>query len=99
MGRGDILRLRLTTLNPRIPGRFAPCAQVPVKRGPIPLVDPVFVQGAHARGVTVHAWTINERAQMENLLDLGVDGIFSDRPTVLKEVLLQRGLWTESSPA
>jgi glycerophosphoryl diester phosphodiesterase len=40
-------------------------------------------------------WTIDERAQMERLLDLGVDGIMTDRPTVLKEVLVGRGQWVD----
>jgi glycerophosphoryl diester phosphodiesterase len=47
--------------------------------------------------VAVHVWTINDRGKMGELLDLGVDGIFSDRPTLLKEVLVERGLWTDPS--
>jgi glycerophosphoryl diester phosphodiesterase len=97
MGRGEILRLRLTSLHLRVPGPFAPCAQVPTRKGPLPLVDSAFVKVAHARGVAVQVWTINDRAQIERLLDLNVDGIFSDRPTLLKEVLSQRGQWTEAS--
>lgn len=96
MGRSEILRLRVTGLNERIPGGFAPCAQVPIRRGLLPLVDRAFVEGAHARRVAVQVWTINDPVQMEHLLDLGVDGIFSDRPTMLKEVLVRRGLWTEA---
>jgi glycerophosphoryl diester phosphodiesterase len=41
----------------------------------------------------VHVWTINDRATMERLLDLGVDGILSDRPSLLKEVFVARDLW------
>ena len=57
------------------------------------MVDRRFVAGAHRRGVGVHVWTINEREPMERLLDLGVDAILSDRPTLLKQVLTERGLW------
>jgi glycerophosphoryl diester phosphodiesterase len=43
----------------------------------------------------VHVWTVNDRDEMERLLDLGVDAILSDRPTVLKQVLTGRGLWID----
>ncbi len=64
--------------------------QVPVKQG-IQIVDQAFVEAAHAAGKQVHVWTINERAEMESLLDLGVDGLITDRPDTLREVMLARG--------
>jgi glycerophosphoryl diester phosphodiesterase len=67
--------------------------QVPhVHRG-ITYVDRAFVERAHASGRQVHVWTIDDRAEMEYLLDLGVDGIISDRTDVLREVLVERGQW------
>ena len=64
--------------------------QVPIELDGIPVVTPVFVQRAHANGLAVHVWTINDREQMEWLLDIGVDGIMTDRPTLLEEVLATR---------
>lgn len=71
----------------------ANAAQVPVKQGPITVVDDAFVARAHALGVHVHVWTIDDAAEMHRLFDLGVDGIMTDRPTVLRDVFEERGLW------
>jgi len=56
---------------------------------------PLLVRRAHASGVHVHVWTIDDPDRMERLVDLGVDGIFTDRTDVLKDVLSRRGLWRE----
>lgn len=95
MGSTAVAVLRLNSWGLPSPGiRFpAACAQVPICRGRVPVLDRRFLEAAHRRGLVVHVWTVNERAQMERLVDMGVDGIFSDRPTVLKEVLSERGLW------
>ena len=68
-------------------------AQVPVKQGRITVTDERFLQRAHALGIQVHVWTIDDPAEMERLLDLGVDGIMTDRPAVLREVLERRAQW------
>ncbi|HEY5153340.1 MAG TPA: glycerophosphodiester phosphodiesterase family protein, partial [Acidimicrobiales bacterium] len=73
-----------------IPGA---CVQVPPSQGPIPLVTERFLRAAHHRGMPVHVWTIDDAAEMHRLLDLGVDGIMTDRPALLKEVLAARGQW------
>jgi glycerophosphoryl diester phosphodiesterase len=71
----------------------ANAAQVPAKEGPLTVVDERFVRKAHALGIKVHVWTIDEPKEMRRLLDLGVDGIMTDRPLVLREVFEERGLW------
>jgi glycerophosphoryl diester phosphodiesterase len=68
-------------------------AQVPVNVGPVKVVTSGTVARAHRRGYQVHVWTINDADEMNRLLDLGVDGIMTDRPGVLKDVLLARGQW------
>jgi glycerophosphoryl diester phosphodiesterase len=64
--------------------------QVPLRHRGIPLVTPRFLKAAHANGVRVDAWTINQADEMRSLLDLGVDVIMTDRPGTLAEVLENR---------
>ena len=63
--------------------------QVPVKQG-ITIVSSRAVRVAKSAGVPLIVWTINDRTEMQNLLDLGVDGIISDRPDLLLEVIEER---------
>jgi glycerophosphoryl diester phosphodiesterase len=67
--------------------------QVPHRYRGRTVVDRRFVELAHASGRHVHVWTVDERAEMEHLLDLGVDGLITDRTDVCKEVLVERGAW------
>ncbi len=66
--------------------------QVPVRYGRISVVDRRFVSEAHKRMVAVHVWTINDRETMEHLIQLGVDGIFTDNPRLLRSLLEEQGL-------
>jgi glycerophosphoryl diester phosphodiesterase len=89
---------RLVAASKHLPGGAgltAPCVQIPTHQGPLPLVTEALVATAHSRGVQVHVWTIDDRAEMARLLDLGVDGIMTDRPQVLKDLLIERGQWHE----
>ena len=75
-------------------GRFeGAAAQVPLKHGRVPIITRQFIRGAHRLGIAVHVWTIDDPTEMERLLDLGVDGIMTDRPAVLRQVLESRGQW------
>jgi glycerophosphoryl diester phosphodiesterase len=67
--------------------------QVPLRAGPLDLVTERSLQTASAAGVQVHVWTVNDRAEMHRLLDLGVDGLITDRADLLREVLSVRGQW------
>lgn len=94
LGPKGVARLRASSfgLGRRHPG--GRCVQVPVSAGGVTLVDRRFIDRAHTHGLAVHVWTIDEPEEMRRLLDLGVDGIMTDRPVVLREVLIERGEWT-----
>lgn len=68
-------------------------AQVPVRQGRLTIVDRAFIKAAVQSGVEVHTWTIDDGAQMRQLLDLGVHGIVTDRPDILRDVLIERSAW------
>ena len=76
--------------------------QLPVRYGvrlpggrklPVAVVTPAFVNVAHRVGIAVHVWTVNDAQEMRRLLDLGVDGIVTDRADILARVLADRGQW------
>jgi glycerophosphoryl diester phosphodiesterase len=81
-------------------GRYQ-CLQVPEVQGQLRIVTARFLAHCHKAGLQVHVWTVNDPADMERLLDLGVDGLVSDRADLLAEVLAQRGTWPQrgSGPA
>jgi glycerophosphoryl diester phosphodiesterase len=81
-----------------VPRIRAVALQVPEHHGEIVVVDRPFVEAAHAAGIAVHVWTVNDRASMCRLLDLGVDGIVTDVPTTLAQVLEERGAGWRDAP-
>lgn len=70
-----------------------PAVQVPPFYRGVAVVTPGMLRAAHARGIQVHVWTVDKRPEMERLLDMGVDGLMTDRPTLLRQVLVERGQW------
>lgn len=93
MGPLDVTRLRAASYGLPVGGFAVGCAQVPVTSHGLTVVDRRFVRAAHRRELQVHVWTIDDPDEMNRLLDLGVDGLMTDRPAVLKQVLQDRGLW------
>ena len=69
--------------------------QIPRRHRRLQLVTRSLVRRAHAAGLHVHVWTIDDPAEMVELLDLGVDGLITDRTDLLKDVLVVRGLWRD----
>lgn len=85
-----VSRLRAGTLTGYAPPGVA--LQVPPRFGDVEIVTPELVAAAHRLGLEVHVWTINDEAEMDRLLDLGVDAIMSDFPARGLAVLERRGL-------
>jgi glycerophosphoryl diester phosphodiesterase len=95
LGRRAVARLRAASLAGL---RFRPAptvvaAQVPVRYGRVTVVDRRLLACAHRAGLQVHVWTVDEPDEMRRLLDLGVDGIMTDRVETLRDVFAERGLW------
>jgi glycerophosphoryl diester phosphodiesterase len=96
LGPRGVAALRLSSYSPRAAGLVripAGCAQVPLQLGGRALVDERFIAAAHDRNLQVHVWTVDTEEDTGAMLDLGVDGVMTDRPAMLREVLEKRGQW------
>lgn len=74
-------------------GGDAAALQLPTRTRGVRVVTARLVDAAHKAGLQVHVWTVNDRDEMTRLLDMGVDGIITDRPDVLKDLMIERGAW------
>ncbi len=81
-------------LSDRVPVEYD-AFQVPIRYRGLDVVTPSFVDAAHRRGLQVHVWTIDSVEEMRWLLDVGVDGIMTDYPSRLVEVVGERKLLPE----
>lgn len=72
------------------------CVQVPIRQSRVPVIRPAFIERCHRAGLQVHVWVIDDPARMHRLLDMGVDGIMTDRPEVLAEVMAERSVWPQT---
>ena len=97
IGPWSVTRLKFSTFSGpahRLWGGYdAGCAQLPVRQAGFELMVPALIDRAHEHGLQVHVWTIDDPEEMNRLIDLGVDGIMTDEPAILKAVLEKRGLW------
>ena len=76
----------------RLPRQRADCIQVPEGHGRLHIVTRRFVEAAHRAGLPVHVWTANDETTIDRLLDLGVDGVMTDRPRLLRDIFAARDL-------
>ena len=95
LGPRAITRFVLRSLRVPVGHERAACLQLPLRWNGLPLITDRLLERAHRLGMHVHVWTINDPDQMRELLDRGVDGIMTDRPAVLKSVLVERDQWVE----
>ena len=88
----DVVALRAGVPIRALASRFAAnsteCAQIPVS-----MATPRVIDRAHASGLQVHVWTVNDTQTMAAMLDRGVDGIMTDNTEALRELLISRGQW------
>ena len=77
--------------------------QVPIRHGPLPVVTRRLIDLAHQCDLQVHVWTVDDPTVMADLLELGVDGIMSDRPDELMRTLNPRAtsepVWGSERPS
>ncbi len=93
LGPSGVLKLKSASLGWPLGSWPEGCAQVPVTTGRVTIVTRRFIEAAEKRSMQVHVWTIDDESEMNRLIDLGVHGLMTDRPAVLKKVLLERNLW------
>ncbi len=93
MGQAEVVKLLLSSYGLNFKASPGFCAQVPVSQFGIPIVTKKFIKKVHDLNKLIHVWTIDETEEMYRLIDLGVDGLMTDKPTVLKEALVARNLF------
>jgi len=92
-GPRDVTALKFASWGIPFMRSSAHCAQVPLVEYGITIVTRRFVRYCERRGVAVHVWTIDDPDEMRRLIRLGVHGLMSDRPSVLKQVAIEEGVW------
>ena len=87
MGPREIFKLLLSSFGLYKKTIQGDCLQIPIYQYGIKLVTKRFVKFVQSLGLKIHVWTINDEDTMQKLINLGVDGIITDRPKLLKDVL------------
>lgn len=87
---GEVAAFAVAALKGEAPPQGPMALQIPPRFGDHTLATPELIRFAHAHGVQVHVWTIDDPDEMAELLDRGVDGIVTDHPGRMVELLARR---------
>ena len=93
MGMSEVAKLLMKSYKIPFADQTGDCAQVPVTQWGLPVVTSAFIKEAHKQNKFVHVWTIDKEDEMNRLIKLGVDGLMTDKPSVLKKVMEANGLF------
>ncbi len=100
-GETEVVEFYALSLNENgIDPEYVPPAeflQVPPRRGELDVLHDRFIPTAHELGLKVHVWTINDPEEMRQLIEMGVDGIMTDLPPTLTEIIEETGTGIPSS--
>ena len=92
-GQMDIFKMMCQSIGIELQATMSQCAQIPVKQWGVPVLTKRFIKTAKKQNKFVHVWTIDDIDQMFELIEFGVDGLMTDKPSVLKEAMLKKGLF------
>ena len=91
-GQMDIFKMMCSSIGIKFKKTQGHCAQIPRRQWGVPVLTNRFIQIARNENKLVHVWTIDDKQQMLNLIELGVDGLMTDKPSVLKEAMMEKNL-------
>ena len=92
-GQMDIFKMMCQSVGIRLKPTKSQCAQIPLKQWGVPVLTKKFIEIAKMQNKFVHVWTIDDKNQMFELIEFGVDGLMTDKPSVLKEAMVEKGLF------
>ena len=92
-GQMDIFKMMCQSVGIGLQATISQCAQIPVKQWGVPVLTKRFIAVAKKQNKFVHVWTIDDKDRMLELIEFGVDGLMTDKPSVLKEAMIERGLF------
>ena len=92
-GQMDIFKMMCQSVGIGLQPTKSQCAQIPLKQWGVPVLTKKFIEIAKMQNKFVHVWTIDDKNQMFELIEFGVDGLMTDKPSVLKEAMIEKGLF------